>query len=131
MLRLVNNEEKYYEFIFKLRFCDENIESFVIQTVPSYNDHYSYMLKYNDNYYICLDGDNPVGFIGVIDDDIRLATIHNKKNQGIGKFMVNELMEKYPNAIAKVKIDNQASLKLFQSCGFKPKYLILEKEYVQ
>ena len=29
--------------------------------------------------------------------------------------------------IGKVKIDNEASLKLFKSCGFENKYIIMEK----
>jgi len=37
------------------------------------------------------------------------------------------LMERYPTSIAKVKIENEASLRLFESCGFKRKYFILEK----
>ena len=31
-------------------------------------------------------------------------------------------------SIAKVKIDNEASLRLFEACGFKKAYYILERE---
>ena len=37
-------------------------------------------------------------------------------------------MEIHPEAHAKVKIENTASLKLFEACGFKRKFYILEKE---
>ena len=42
--------------------------------------------------------------------------------------MINKLVELVPGALAKVKLDNKASLCLFEKCGFKKKYYILEKE---
>ena len=42
--------------------------------------------------------------------------------------MINELMKKHPEAIAKVKLDNEASIGLFEKAGFKKKYYLLEKE---
>ena len=46
---------------------------------------------------------------------------------GVGKFMINEIMKIFPKSYAKVKIENEASLKLFESCGFEKKYYVLEK----
>ena len=37
-------------------------------------------------------------------------------------------MNEHPASEAKVKIENEASIKLFESCGFKKKYYILERE---
>ena len=42
--------------------------------------------------------------------------------------MINKLMKRHPSAFAKVKIENEASMNLFEACGFKKKYYILEKE---
>ena len=39
--------------------------------------------------------------------------------------IVSEIL---PNAMFKVKLDNEASVRLFESCGFKKKYYILEKD---
>ena len=36
-------------------------------------------------------------------------------------FMINQIMNVHPYAVAKVKLDNNASLKLFERCGFKKK----------
>jgi len=36
-------------------------------------------------------------------------------------------MKKYPKAVARVKIENEASLRLFKNCGFKKKFYILER----
>ena len=68
-----------------------------------------------------------VGFGGVIDDDIRVAVHPDHQGLGIGKDIIYNLSLKYPNAFAKVKLDNEASLKLFESCGYKKKWYIMEK----
>jgi RimJ/RimL family protein N-acetyltransferase len=48
--------------------------------------------------------------------------------KGVGKFMINECMKIWPTAFSKVKIDNEASMKLFEACGFTKKYYILTKD---
>jgi RimJ/RimL family protein N-acetyltransferase len=42
--------------------------------------------------------------------------------------MINEIMKLHPDAFAKVKLDNEASLRLFEKCGFKKRYYLLERE---
>ena len=37
-------------------------------------------------------------------------------------------MKEYPTAYAKVKVDNEASLRLFRTCGFRKKFYILTKD---
>ena len=87
-----------------------------------------YMLKYNNNFWICLDNKTPVGYVGIIEKDIRVATHPDHQGKGVGSFMINEVMKIRPNAFAKVKIDNEASIKLFEKCGFKKKYYLLERD---
>jgi RimJ/RimL family protein N-acetyltransferase len=41
--------------------------------------------------------------------------------------MIEEIMKEFPSAFAKVKIENEASLKLFESCGFTKQFYILKK----
>ncbi len=86
------------------------------------------MSLFGECYYICLIKEKPAGYVGVIDRDIRVATHPDFQGKGVGKFMINQLMEMHSDAFAKVKIDNEASMKLFEACGFKKKYYILEKE---
>ena len=85
------------------------------------------MQTFGESFYICFDNETPVGYIGVISRDIRVATHPDHQGRGIAKFMVMEVMKEYPDAFAKVKIENEASLRLFESCGFKKKFYILEK----
>jgi len=127
MLKFVNNEKKYYEFIRKLR-NDKRVKAgFIQQKNISKKDQEAYMKKHGKFYYICLCNNAPAGYIGVIENDIRLATHPDYQGKGVGLFMVNKIMKKYKDAQAKIKIDNVASRKLFEKAGFKLKYYLYKK----
>jgi RimJ/RimL family protein N-acetyltransferase len=127
--KLVNNEPKYYEFIRTLR-NDERVKiGFIQSSYITQKQQLEYMSKYRDCFRICLnDDDTPVGYVGVIDDDIRIATDPSYQKQGVGKFMLQQIKTIFPNSVAKIKLENEASLKLFLSSGFKVKYYLLERE---
>ena len=128
MKKIVANKDIYWDFIRDLRNHPDVKEGFVKQNHISREEHIRFMSKHGVQYFICLVDDEPAGFVGVIDNDIRVATHPKFQGVGVGKFMVNELMRLFPKSHAKVKINNEASLKLFESCGFKKKYYILEKD---
>lgn len=110
-----------------LRMDPKNIEGFIQTSTITPQQQETYMKNNSEYYRICLlDNTIPVGFIGVIDNDIRLCVSDEYKNQGIGKFMLQESMKIWPHAVGKIKTKNIASQKLFESCGFKLKYLIYE-----
>lgn len=119
MIELVKNEPKYWEYIRVLRTCKENTDGFIEQVQITKQEQKNYMLKHGDSYYICLYNSKPVGFVGVVNNDIRIATDPLHKKQGIGKFMLKKISELYPNATAKVKLDNINSINLFLSCNYK------------
>ena len=127
-MQLIENDPKYWEFIRNLRNMKGVKEVFIHQDEISPLQHARYMLQYNNNYYVCLIDNQPAGYVGVIDDDIRVATHPNYQGQGVGSFMITQLMARHPTAYAKVKLDNEASIKLFERCGFKKKYYLMEKE---
>ena len=103
-------------------------QGFIKQDEIDKISHATYMLKHNDNFWICLDNDEPVGYVGVIDDDIRVATHPDYQGRGVGSYMIDQVMQIVTTAYARVKLENEASIKLFERCGFKKKYYILEKE---
>ena len=117
-LTLVKNEEKYYEFIRNLRNDEENQKGFLEKILITEEQQKIYMSKYGENYYVCLKDNNPVGYIGVVDNDIRVCTDTNFKKTGSGTFMLKEIMKIYPEATAKILKNNVASLKLFEKCNF-------------
>jgi ribosomal protein S18 acetylase RimI-like enzyme len=86
------------------------------------------MKTHSQFYRISLVNSKPAGYVGVIEDDIRVCTHPDFQGLGVGKFMINQCMNIWPTAFAKVKIDNEASMKLFEACGFTKKYYILTKD---
>ena len=126
-LKLIPNKKDYWEFIRLLR-ADERVQAGFIQNTLkiSQEEQKNYMEKYNDNYYICLSDDNPCGFIGEIDGDIRVCTHPDYQGKGVGSFMIKELTTLRPNIYAKVKMDNISSVKAFEKAGYEKKYYILE-----
>ena len=119
-MKLINNEEKYYDFIRVLRSHKENLSGFLEQVQITPEQQAKYMEKYKNNYYICVDeNQTPLGWIGEVDDDIRLCTDPAHKGKGVGAFMLNELHKLHPKAHAKVLLNNEPSNKVFVKCGFE------------
>jgi len=125
---LVDNQPKYYEFIREIRLHPENIKGFINSNFFSEEEQLEYMKKNEKFFKICLYNGEPVGFVGVIDNDIRVCTKPTFKKKGVGKFMINEILREFPNATAKIKKENNASIQLFKSCGFIEDFLIMKKK---
>lgn len=125
--KLVENAPEYWEFIRILRTTDGIREGFIEQDDITTIEQEVYMLKYNSCFWICKDDERSVGYVGVIDNDIRVATHPDYHGKGAATFMINEIMKRFPAAAARVKIENEASLKLFKSCGFKKKFYVLDR----
>jgi len=123
-LRLVPNSREYWDFIRNLRNLNVGFKEQVSISVEQQD---SYMAKYGKNYYIALLGDVPVGFVGAVDDDIRLATDPLHRRSGVGEFMIMEIVKIFPNASAKVLAGNNSSRGLFEKCGFTESFRIYEK----
>ncbi len=133
-LKFVGNQPKYWEFIRTLRNAPQVQEGFIEQQ-PDINPEQQkeYMSKYNCHYYLALvvDTDVPVGYIRHIDGDIGVCVHPAMFSQGVGTFMIKELMKLHPECFAKIKADNKASIKAFEKAGFKKKYIIMEKDDVE
>ena len=135
-MKLVECSNKYWGFVRTLRNDERVLDGFIESTYITPKMQTKYMNKYSDCYRICIIethvGDtlikNPVGFVGVIDDDIRICTHPEYQGKGVGKFMLKKIMEIFPTAYGKVKIDNETSKKLFSSLGFKKKFIIFEHD---
>ena len=127
-LEFLKNERKYWQEIRKLRNLKEVMVGFIDQQEITEEQQVLYMEGHNDYFHVCLCDDKFAGYVGVIDDDIRVAVSPSFQRKGIGKFLIKELIKNDKTAIAKIKIENKASIALFESCGFKKKYFILEQD---
>jgi ribosomal protein S18 acetylase RimI-like enzyme len=127
IIDIVPNHPKYFSFIRQLRLDSENIDGFIQQQDFSEADHLKYMDEFGNNYYIALIDNVPVGWVGSVNNDIRIAVHPKYKNIGVGKALISFINKEYPRAYAKIKTNNIASIKLFESCGFKQTFIVMEK----
>ena len=126
-MELVECSPKYWEFVRVLR-NDERVQSgFIHNNFITEEIQTNYMRNHHKSYRIALVDEQPAGYVAVIDDDIRVCTHPDFQGKGVGKFMINKCMEIWPSAFAKVKMDNEASIKMFEACGFTKKFYILTK----
>ena len=117
-LRMIPNEETYYRYIFYLRTHPLLRLGFINQQEITLEEHNNFMQKHEKNYYVCLYNGYPCGFVGVVDEDVRVCTDPAVQKKGVGQFMLKELKKLYPNAVAKIKKTNTASIALFKKSDF-------------
>jgi ribosomal protein S18 acetylase RimI-like enzyme len=130
-LRLVKNNPSYWEFIRCLKNTDAARANSVSSHVITPDEHKNYMNRYGEQYFICLKEDTPVGYVGAnARGYISIAVAEFARGQGLGKFMLKTYCSYEDNATRRaiVSTSNDASLALFESCGFKKRYYIFEKE---
>lgn len=114
-MELVNCDEKYWEFVRKLRSDKENSKGFIEQVNITEEQQIKYMTKNADWFKICLIDNEPVGYIGLIGDDrSEITYCSDVKGKGVGTFMVSEILKSSDKIWAKVLKDNVASIKVFE-----------------
>jgi len=113
---LIPISPEYYDFVRLLRMHPETKGGFLEEANITSEQQVKYMEKYSENYFVCLSYDEPVGYVGVIDGDIRICTAPDHSCKGVGRFMLREIMCLFPHAAGKIKKDNIASKKLFDKC---------------
>ena len=124
---LVEISSEFFEFVRRLRTDPRNADSFINNGEITFQNQIDYMEQHLKDYFICLSQQTPVGFIGVVQGDIRLAVDHDFRNKGVATFMVNEISKLFPEALAKIKTSNVASIALFESVGFERQFYIYGK----
>ena len=78
---------------------------------------------------VALYNSNPVGYVGIFNNEITIAVIPDFQDRGIGLSLLQDMRKspafKKEKTYAKVRPENIKSLKAFKKAGFKTKYLHL------
>ena len=126
-MKLVSCTPEYWEFVRVLRTDPRTSTGFIQQVQISKEQQHKYMTEHAHEYFVALADGQPVGFVGCVDNDIRVCTHPDFQGRGIGSLMVRELAKLVPNCVAKVKANNQAGNALFRSLGYVPTFTIYER----
>lgn len=125
MIEVVSNGPEYFEFIRRLR-NDERVKGgFVEQGHVTREKQDAYMAVHAHEYVVGLVDGAPAGYAGSVDGDIRVCTHPDFQGKGVARAMIEEVLRRFPGSTAKVRVENSASLRLFESAGFVPSFLIL------
>ena len=144
MITLKQAREKDCELIFRWRNHPKVRKYFFDPSEISYSEHKKWFEEslQRDDMIILLayDDRQEVGVIrfDIVTNEPQAAEIDiyvapERQGQGIGKMILAEgenwikQNTQIKDLIAKVKEDNQASLKMFKWCDFKPKYTLFKK----
>jgi RimJ/RimL family protein N-acetyltransferase len=115
---LVDCSNQYWEFIRELRNDPKVLDGFINTSHITEEQQFKYMEMNHADYKVCLFDGEPCGYIGVINQDIRICTHPKFQRKGVGLFMLNEMAKIHPEAIGKVKTFNYKSRALFEAAGY-------------
>jgi len=118
-MTIVDCTKEYWMFVRKLRNNPAVQKGFIEQTNITELQQIEYMEKHSHEYRIGLVDGTPAGYVGVVDNDIRVCTSPQYQGIGLGVFMLTECKNVWPEAVAKVKHGNTASQKLFTKSGYE------------
>ena len=128
-IKIVNNSLEYWENIRNLRNNPKVKSGFIQQAEIRKAEHINYMYENGSNFIVAINEYGEfLGYAGVLEDDIRVCVEPKWQKQGVGRKLIESLIERWPDAIAKVKITNTASFNLFKSMGFRPVFYLMQKE---
>ena len=136
-IKLINVSEEHWDFILSLRNEFFKHSFYEQKHAISKDEHYEYMKKQTTNpnfhQWIAASDGLPIGYIRILDHDINIMVDKKFQNKGVGTIMLKLVEEKakklgLKKLEARVLIENQNSLKLFQKNNFQIKMNQLEKK---
>ncbi len=119
-VKVVPAGEGHWEFIRRLR-THPDVQAGFIEQHPDITPEQQrrYMAVHGKDYFVALVDERPAGYIGVVDDDIRVCVHPDFQGAGVGTALIRHVMGRYPRAQARVKAGNEASLAAFRKAGFE------------
>jgi RimJ/RimL family protein N-acetyltransferase len=80
--------------------------------------HLRFWLKYWKDHTIYSLGEKKIGYSGIVKEDFRYAIIPQYRGQGYGKEIVRASLDRLTGKTVRVKRNNHASIRIFNSHGF-------------
>jgi GNAT superfamily N-acetyltransferase len=127
-MKLVPCTEPYWEFVRMLRTDERVAHGFIEKADITLEQQEKYMAVHWPQFFIALIDDIPAGFVGCVDGDIRICTHPDFQRNGVGVFLMREIIKRFPTAIAKVKVENKASQRMMEASGLTARYIIYGSE---
>lgn len=128
MVEIVPCVSEYWEFVRLLRTDPRTSPGFASQKPISEEEQIAYMRTWAHRHVVALWDGQPSGYSGSIEGDIRVCVHPDFQKRGIGKALIQAVLVRWPDSVAKVKVTNGPSQALFRSCGFKPVWVTYERE---
>ena len=122
-MELAKCHKKHWRRVLEIR--NSVRHSFINSSIIRHEDHLKFMEKTYENFIVAIIIGDVVGFAGVVENDVRVAVDPRYQKRGIGKKLLQKIVNDFPKCEAKIDTENKASLSLFKSCGFTKKYYIL------
>lgn len=119
-IEIVDNDVKWWSHIASLRSIREVQKGFIQRLydwIP-FQQQANHMGQHGENYIVAASGDQFLGYARCIDGDIGICVYPELQKRGIASMLLEELLKRYPDAHARVKVDNEPSKKLFEKFGF-------------
>jgi RimJ/RimL family protein N-acetyltransferase len=111
-----------WEFIRKVRNAGK--EGFFVSEDVSIDEHEKFMAMHGRDYYIGVEEGEDVGFIGVVNDDIRVGVCKKRRGRGLGSKLIKKYTDEFLQSgrqhyvEAVIKKDNIASITAFEHAGW-------------
>ena len=116
---LYSDYHRNIEFIRLLRTDPRTEKMFLEQVNITPEQQEKYMERNFNNYFLCISKHDfiPLGYIGVINNDIRYCVVPYYHGLGIGTYMLKEIKSLFSKATGRIKKENYASIRAFEKAG--------------
>lgn len=119
-IEILDNDQRWWSPIATLRSLRDVQKGFITRIYDwiQFPVQAKHMSQHGENYIVAASGDMLLGYARCIDGDIGICVYPELQGRGIASMLLEELLRRFPDAHARVKVDNESSKKLFEKFGF-------------
>jgi GNAT superfamily N-acetyltransferase len=117
-LSILPASEEDSEFVYHLRFVEEDKYFYFYQDKISSENHNRFWRNHWKDYYIGRLEGRRIGFYGIVEGDFRISIIPEMRGLGIGSLLIKDAVNRLCFTSVRVLKNNKASLSAFHKNGF-------------